>query len=769
MTPEKTPPTRRLALLEARLIANGGQTPAVTPVTPAAPSGTPLGTSSSGGTREDDGKVMTTPTKFVGATAIAATASSSYPPLPTDNSDSVRSFSSDGTQGRRPAPVLSSSAAAAAVQTTNNSRRKYAPPPRGKGAVRKRKRLSQTVMRNTRVDQFFKPVAPNPKAASNSKLALITSPSDSPKQGNSRVQSKNVDPISPDVHEEPPTTVLSSTPAAVADNDTMNSAMLSGDYARTPERHSAEELDSVVDCADGYRHMRALIDRLTIENSQLRKEAALVEDLRAENEDLRTQVELELPELREALCEKEHAVENAEAEVAALRRAATEAAVRAEKLRREIAERALFEDGERIGHAVVERSGMGAGVTEVWQDGREWQQVDLEIKNLQGERDAVERRRRDVARRKRRDGTANVDGDVSCVLRDVAMKAGVSYEESAEYAGEVDEICRVRLQSIKRLESSLLERKSKLNRERDLLIREVRRQNDEKQSRFGDCRTLKDRYVLLNMLGRGGFSEVFKALDLKEGIHVACKIHQLANNWSEEKKRNFIKHAMREYEIHKSLKHPRVVRLVDIFEIDESCFCTVLEYCDGCDLDSYLRQHRVLAEKEARCIITQVLSGLLYLAEQKRRIIHYDLKPGNILLRKGEVQITDFGLSKIMGESQTTRDGMELTSQGAGTMWYLPPECFETGGDARISSKVDVWSAGVILFQMLYGKKPFGHDQSQERMFREKTVQKEILKFPAKPAVTDVAKEFIGLCLTRNPNTRPDAKQLLLHPFIRRK
>lgn len=81
---------------------------------------------------------------------------------------------------------------------------------------------------------------------------------------------------------------------------------------------------------------------------------------------------------------------------------------------------------------------------------------------------------------------------------------------------------------------------------------------------------------------------------------------------------------------------------------------------------------------------------------------------GNILLGSGvrsyEVKITDFGLSKIM-ESDSL-DEMELTSQGAGTYWYLPPECFVLGKQPPlISSKVDVWSLGVLLYQALYGKK----------------------------------------------------------------
>lgn len=68
----------------------------------------------------------------------------------------------------------------------------------------------------------------------------------------------------------------------------------------------------------------------------------------------------------------------------------------------------------------------------------------------------------------------------------------------------------------------------------------------------------------------------------------------------------YFRHALREYNIHKALDHPRVVKLYDVFEIDANSFCTVLEYCDGHDLDFYLKQHKTIPEKEARAIIMQV-------------------------------------------------------------------------------------------------------------------------------------------------------------------
>ncbi|KAG0499486.1 hypothetical protein HPP92_004177 [Vanilla planifolia] len=222
------------------------------------------------------------------------------------------------------------------------------------------------------------------------------------------------------------------------------------------------------------------------------------------------------------------------------------------------------------------------------------------------------------------------------------------------------------------------------------------------------------------------------------------------------RKAELYRHAVREYNIHKTLIHPHIVRLWDIFEIDQNTFCTVLEYCNGKDLDAVLKATPILPEKEARIVIIQIFQGLLYLNKRAQKIIHYDLKPGNVLFNDvGVAKVTDFGLSKIV-ENDVGSQGMELTSQGAGTYWYLPPECFELSKTPLISSKVDVWSAGVMLYQMLFGRRPFGHDQTQERILREDTIiNARKVEFPSKPVVSIEAKL---LCL-RHWNSRQLLKQ----------
>ncbi|XP_043958611.1 serine/threonine-protein kinase tousled-like 2 isoform X3 [Gambusia affinis] len=427
-----------------------------------------------------------------------------------------------------------------------------------------------------------------------------------------------------------------------------------------------------------------------------------------------------------------------------------------------------MQDRLRLGHFTTVRH--GASFTEQWTDGYAFQKLIKQQEQINSQREDIERQRKLLGKRK-----PPVVQMPPPNMEQNKRKSRNNGQENetlslAAYR-EQEEIFKLRIGRLKKEEAEIQTELEQLERVRNLHIRELKRIHNEDNSQFRDHPTLNDRYLLLRLLGRGGFSEVFKAFDLTEQRYVAIKIHQLNKNWREEKKQNYHRHACREYRIHKELDHPRIVKLYDYFSIDRDSFCTVLEYCGGNDLDFYLKQNKSMTEKEGRSIIMQLVNALKYLNQIRPPIIHYDLKPGNILLVNGtacgEIKITDFGLSKIV-DDDSSADGMDLTSQGAGTYWYLPPECFVMGKDPpKISNKVDVWSVGVIFYQILYGQKPFGHNQSQQDILQENTILKATeVQFPPKPVVTTEAKAFIRRCLAYHKEDRVDVLQLASDPFL---
>lgn len=98
-----------------------------------------------------------------------------------------------------------------------------------------------------------------------------------------------------------------------------------------------------------------------------------------------------------------------------------------------------------------------------------------------------------------------------------------------------------------------------------------------------------------------------------------------------------------------------------------------MEYCSGPELSFYLKDKKCIEEQDAKKIIYQIFTALNYLNELDVKVIHYDLKPSNVMFDCGVVKILDFGLCKLMDSHKQV---IELTSQGVGTYWYLPPECF---------------------------------------------------------------------------------------------
>jgi len=278
---------------------------------------------------------------------------------------------------------------------------------------------------------------------------------------------------------------------------------------------------------------------------------------------------------------------------------------------------------------------------------------------------------------------------------------------------------------------------------------------------------LNERYQILELIGKGGYSEVYKAYDTYDHKFIACKLIQLNENWPQEIKQSYIKHTIRENLILQNLNHKKIVKLYDTLEINDNSFCNILEYCSGPDLSLYIRKNGgSISEQIAKIIITQILQALIYLNNLTKKIIHYDLKPENILFDSDmNIKITDFGLAKII---EPNTEFVQLTSQGVGTYWYLPPECFEENKNIEINSKVDIWSLGVILYEIIFNKKPFGHGcSSQRKLVKDKIIQNAYsVEFPENPEISEKCKDFIQNCLKYKQSERYDAFQAFNSEFI---
>lgn len=204
---------------------------------------------------------------------------------------------------------------------------------------------------------------------------------------------------------------------------------------------------------------------------------------------------------------------------------------------------------------------------------------------------------------------------------------------------------------------------------------------------------LAGRYQVLEKLGQGGMGEVYKGLDTHTEKFVAIK--QLRGTISNDK--TVIERFRREGQALSDLNHPNIVKMLDMIQQGEEYFL-VTEFLGGGDLSQLLHQRGKLPLNEALRMgleLADALSRAHHLG-----VIHRDIKPANVMLASdGTPRLTDFGVAHVASEERLTGTGMAV-----GTMDYLPPEA--VNGEP-VDVRADVWSFGVMLYEMLTGERPF--------------------------------------------------------------
>lgn len=204
---------------------------------------------------------------------------------------------------------------------------------------------------------------------------------------------------------------------------------------------------------------------------------------------------------------------------------------------------------------------------------------------------------------------------------------------------------------------------------------------------------LDGRYEIQEVIGVGGMAVVYKAYDNVEDRTVAIKI--LKEEFS--KNEEFLRRFKNESKAIAVLSHPNIVKVYDV-SFGDLLQYIVMEYIDGITLKQYIEQEGSLPWKDAVHFIIQVLRGLQHAHD--RGIVHRDVKPQNIMvLRDGSIKVTDFGIARFARSEHKT-----MTDKAIGSVHYISPE--QARGETT-DEKSDVYSVGVILYEMLTGQLPF--------------------------------------------------------------
>src|SRR5450631_46469 len=267
------------------------------------------------------------------------------------------------------------------------------------------------------------------------------------------------------------------------------------------------------------------------------------------------------------------------------------------------------------------------------------------------------------------------------------------------------------------------------------------------EARYVPGTTLADRYRIVSPLGKGGMGEVYRAEDLKLGQTVALKFLPRSLAQTEHALERFT----REVRLARQVSHPNVCRVFDIGEISETgdagktfthTFLT-MEFVDGEDLASLMRRIGRLPPDKALEIARQMCAGLA--AAHEHGIIHRDLKPANIMLDgRGRVRITDFGLAGLAAE-------IRGDAARAGTPAYMSPEQFAGG---EVTPKSDLYSLGLVLYEIFTGKRPFDASSSEEMArLRDKSAPTAPSQFVKE--LDPLVERVILRCLEKDPAKRP--------------
>lgn len=252
---------------------------------------------------------------------------------------------------------------------------------------------------------------------------------------------------------------------------------------------------------------------------------------------------------------------------------------------------------------------------------------------------------------------------------------------------------------------------------------------------------INDRYEIIRSIGEGGMANVYLGYDTILDRNVAIKI--LRGDLSNDEK--FVRRFQREALSASSLAHPNIVEVYDVGE-DNGLYYIVMEYIEGKTLKQLLKKRGTLTLSEAIDIMLQLTDGMAHAHDSY--IIHRDLKPQNVMIKDdGQIKITDFGIAMALNSTQLTQ-----TNSVMGSVHYLPPEQASGKG---CTTKSDIYSMGIIFYELLSGSLPFKGDNAVEIALKHMRDPLPSLR-EDNPAIPQSIENIIRKATAKNPKNRYD-------------
>ncbi len=256
--------------------------------------------------------------------------------------------------------------------------------------------------------------------------------------------------------------------------------------------------------------------------------------------------------------------------------------------------------------------------------------------------------------------------------------------------------------------------------------------NSNLEESFSGTSVIGDKYVITNdVLGKGSYARVWRGhMKANPNVQIAVKEIELTGKSSNPK---FIQSFDREINILRKFNHPNIIQLYDVVRLPDKLFI-FLEICEDGDLKKLIteQKQKIFPEKQVQSIMTQIVDAFKVMYENQ--VIHRDLKPANILIQKNTYKISDFGFAREMF------CGMDepISLHGYGSPLYMCPQILK---GTPFSSRCDVWSLGIIAYQMLCGKTPWIGISPPDLLINIGKNPK--LKFPEELKVSEPMKEMI--------------------------